>query len=153
MHIFEADYNNPDHVDAILHLLDLYSRDPMGQQKPLSAETCRDLISGLKSIGTAFTFIAQIDHQPAGLINCFTGFSTFKAKPLVNIHDVVVSPEFREQGVGNRLLNAVEQKAREMGCCKLTLEVRDDNRAKNLYERYGFDYGTPAMYFMTMELG
>jgi len=34
---------------------------------------------------------------------------------------------------------AVERKAREKGCCKLTLEVQENNvRARRLYRRAGF---------------
>jgi len=36
-------------------------------------------------------------------------------------------------------------------CCKLTLEVRVDNRARELYERFGFETGDPEMLFMTKE--
>jgi GNAT superfamily N-acetyltransferase len=32
-----------------------------------------------------------------------------------------VLPAFRGKSVGRRLLDAVEAKARELGCCKLTL--------------------------------
>jgi hypothetical protein len=42
----------------------------------------------------------------------------------------------------------VERRARSRGCCKLTLEVQDDNRrARALYESFGFaDFvvGDPA---------
>jgi ribosomal protein S18 acetylase RimI-like enzyme len=44
-----------------------------------------------------------------------------------------------ERGVGRRLLEAVEGKARELGCCKLTLEVMDNNdRGLRAYEAAGF---------------
>jgi ribosomal protein S18 acetylase RimI-like enzyme len=37
------------------------------------------------------------------------------------------------------LLDAVEGKARELGCCKLTLEVMDNNhRALGMYQAAGF---------------
>jgi ribosomal protein S18 acetylase RimI-like enzyme len=37
------------------------------------------------------------------------------------------------------LLRAAEDYARRKGCCKLTLEVQDDNAAaRNLYQRFGF---------------
>jgi ribosomal protein S18 acetylase RimI-like enzyme len=41
--------------------------------------------------------------------------------------------------VGRALLAAAEAGARAEGCCKLTLEVQDDNLpARGLYERVGF---------------
>jgi ribosomal protein S18 acetylase RimI-like enzyme len=67
------------------------------------------------------------------------GFSTFEARPLVNVHDLAVLPEHRGRGVGRALLAGVEQRARARGCCKLTLEVLDTNEtARRLYARFGF---------------
>ena len=48
--------------------------------------------------------------NPVGAAVCFIGFSTFAAKPLINIHDFVVLPAARGKGVGRRLLEAVEKK-------------------------------------------
>jgi ribosomal protein S18 acetylase RimI-like enzyme len=51
----------------------------------------------------------------------------------------VVLSALRGKGVGRRLLEAIEGKARELGCCKLTLEVMDNNhRALRIYEAAGF---------------
>ena len=63
-----------------------------------------------------------------------------KARPLLNIHDLAVLPSYRGRGVGHALLQAAEEHARREGCCKLTLEVRDDNaRARALYRSFGFE--------------
>ena len=70
---------------------------------------------------------------------CFQGISTFQAKRLINIHDLAVLPSWRRQGIGRALLRAVEAHARERDCCKLTLEVQEDNEpARVLYARFGF---------------
>jgi ribosomal protein S18 acetylase RimI-like enzyme len=67
------------------------------------------------------------------------GASTFHARPLLNIHDLAVMPEWRGHGVGTALLGAIEGRALQRSCCKVTLEVQDDNqRARALYERCGF---------------
>jgi predicted N-acetyltransferase YhbS len=75
-----------------------------------------------------------------GIAICFVGFSTFLARPLINIHDLAVLPTYRGQGVGRRLLEQVATKGKALGCCMLTLEVRADNYpAQRLYEAAGFD--------------
>ena len=72
--------------------------------------------------------------------SCFVGFSTFLARPLINIHDLAVLPTHRGQGVGRLLLEHVAAKGTALGCCKLTLEVRADNYpARRLYEAVGFE--------------
>ena len=91
---------------------------------------------------SAFSIFAYIDGAPAGLVNCFEGFSTFACKPLINIHDFVVMPEWRGHGIGRHMMAWLEKFAKERGCCKLTLEVLENNHAaKALYRRCGFaDY-------------
>ena len=70
------------------------------------------------------------------------GFSTFIAKPLINVHDMTVLSDHRGQGIGKALLGAVEAEARRRGACKITLEVLSGNeRAKALYVAHGYrDY-------------
>jgi ribosomal protein S18 acetylase RimI-like enzyme len=75
-----------------------------------------------------------------GLLNAFLGFSTFKAKPLMNIHDIAVQPQWRGQGVGRALLQAIQTHAQRLGCCKLTLEVLSGNhQAQRSYRAFGFE--------------
>lgn len=134
-----ADYADPGHAAAIPMLLDAYARDPMGGGRALSAHVLAALIPGLSGNPQAFTVLAYDAGEPAGLANCFEGFSTFAGKPLVNIHDLVVSPAHRRRGIGAALLDAVDAEARRRGCCKVTLEVLEGNRvARALYERQGF---------------
>ena len=81
------------------------------------------------------------DYQMAAWLMaiCFRGFSTFAARPLLNIHDFVVLDQYRGQGIGRRVMDAVEAAARRLGCCKLTLEVQDNNhRARAVYATFGF---------------
>ena len=69
---------------------------------------------------------------------CFVGFSTFQAKPLLNIHDLAVHPEFQSRGIGSQLLEAAIAFAREHDHCAVTLEVQASNAARRLYARHGF---------------
>jgi len=48
---------------------------------------------------------------------------------------------------------AVEKKAKQKNCFKVTPEVREDNRARGLYERFGFEYGELKMLFMEKKIG
>jgi ribosomal protein S18 acetylase RimI-like enzyme len=100
--------------------------------------------------------LAWLAGRAVGVAVCFTGFSTFTAKPLVNIHDLAVTSGCQGRGVGRRLLEAVEAKALSFGCGKLTLEVREDNTgAQRLYRRLGFGNGGggSATFFLSKRLG
>ncbi|MBD2843153.1 GNAT family N-acetyltransferase [Erythrobacter rubeus] len=140
--IKQVDYADPGDAADLTDLLDYYARDPMGGGEPLSADAKKTLAAKMQDHPTAFSLIAYSDGVPAGLVNCFVGFSTFAAKPLVNIHDVVVKSEFRGRGIGKALFAEIEAIAAEKGACKVTLEVLSGNEpAKALYGSLGYgDY-------------
>ena len=53
--------------------------------------------------------------------------------------NLAVTPQFRRQGVGEALLNALVASLKELGSRCLTLEVRDSNGpARALYAKLGF---------------
>lgn len=134
-----ADYHNLKHQQDLLCLLDQYARDPMGGGEKLKDSVKETLIEQLQQRDFAFTVLAYVDDQPAGIANCFEGFSTFAAKPLINIHDLAVGSEFRGMGISQALLQEVENIGREKGCCKVTLEVLSGNQAAiNSYQKFGF---------------
>lgn len=148
-----ADLADSAHQREIVELLDMYCRDGFGDGKPLSLEARENLIPGMVKHGGARVFLAYEGERAAGLANCFLGFSTFRAQPLINIHDIAVHPDFRGRGVGQALLAAVEEHARELGCCKVTLEVRSDNeRAMASYRRAGYESTQPETWFWAKKL-
>lgn len=129
---------------ALLKLMDVYASDPMGGGLPLPEEVKERLCQDLSNNPGAVSFIAWREGagkpEAIGLINCFLGYSTFKARPLLNIHDIVVLPAYRRQGIGQALLAAAEVEARDRGCCKLTLEILSGNiHAMASYTRFGFE--------------
>jgi GNAT superfamily N-acetyltransferase len=132
--VFEADLLDPDDGEAIVALLDTYS------PTALPADVRKRIVPGLRGHGNAFVLLARDGSGVIGAAICFVGFSTFAGAPLVNLHDLVVHPDHRGRGIGSVLLNTLEARARTLGCCKITLEVRDTNPgAHALYTRQGFD--------------
>lgn len=137
--IHEADFDNPVHCAGIIDVLDSYASDPVGGGEPLGSEVRRRLVPALRSHPGALVLLAFLDARPIGIAVCFLGISTFQARPLLNIHDLAIVPECRGNGMGRALLHAAEAYALRRGCCKLTLEVQEDNqRARALYASFGF---------------
>jgi GNAT superfamily N-acetyltransferase len=139
----------PEHGAALLSLLDHYARDPMGGGQALPEPARRGLIAGLSRRTDYVGWLAFAlpdgsstdDAAPraVGLLNAFEGYSTFAAKPLLNIHDLVVHRDSRGRGIGRALLQAAQDEAAARGCCKLTLEVLSRNEtALAAYRRFGF---------------
>ncbi len=137
--IVDADWDDTEHTDAIVYLLDSYASDPMGGNELLSPYVKDNLINELSKRDTAHVVLAFDEETPVGLMVCFEGFSTFVCKPLLNIHDVIVHKDHRGKGIATAMFAYIEDKARQMGCCKLTLEVLSENKvAQGLYTKCGF---------------
>lgn len=144
-----ANYDNDEDASGIVSLMSHYALDKMGGGQALPDNIKQMLVPELAKVAGAFTVIVLVDGKAAGLINCLMGFSTFKAKPLINIHDVIVLEEFRGLRLSQLMLEKVEEVARERNCCKLTLEVLQGNTlAQNAYLKFGF-----AGYELDPEMG
>ena len=134
-----VDYHNPRDSAALCAMLNVYAQDPMGGGAALAPDAMARLCQDLAQRSFAFSFLAWRGDQAIGLANCFEAYSTFKARCLVNIHDLAVHPSARGMGVGMALLAAVQTQALQRGACKLTLEVLTGNTvAQKSYERFGF---------------
>ncbi|HRX11880.1 MAG TPA: GNAT family N-acetyltransferase [Draconibacterium sp.] len=146
--IQNVNLHNPVHRNHFIKLLNDYIKDPMGNNRPMRKELAPKIISGLKKHARFLGFFVLADDQFAGLANCNINFSTFQAKPIINIHDFVVAPEFRNLGAGEYLLDAILKYASSNGFCRVNLEVREDNlAAKSLYKKMGFSDCVPKMLF------
>ena len=137
--VVEADLATPAHAAALIGLLDAYAQDPMGGGRPLSQFVRANLARELQQRPGGTVLLAYAGAAPVGLTICMAGFSTFACQPLLNVHDIVVLPGHRCQGIARRMLERAEQIARRQGCCKLTLEVLEGNRgAQTVYSAAGF---------------
>ena len=138
-----VNYQDPTDRAALRAMLNSYAQDPMGGSTPIAPEPLARLCDDLATKPFAFSFLAwqrtAEGEQAVGLANCFEGYSTFKAQPLINIHDLAVHPSARSQGVGQALMYAVECEGKARNACKITLEVLSGNAlALKSYARFGF---------------
>ncbi len=144
-----CDFFNSEHRQNLVELIHHYMNDPMGNVQP-STHHAKDLIGGLSSTPSAFVLYIKKNLIYIGLATCFINFSTFYAKPYINIHDVIIRKEYRGYGYGKLLLQKIIDLAQERGYCKVTLEVREDNIiAQKLYRQLGFSPTNPPMLFWT----
>lgn len=135
----QADYADPADAAALVRLLNAYASEPAGGGEPLSDHVQSNLVRELAARPQAFSILAFDRAVPVGLVNCIEGFSTFKCKPLVNVHDVVVLASHRGRGIAEAMLAEAERLARQRGAVKMTLEVLAGNLpACRLYHRVGY---------------
>ncbi|ELT94863.1 hypothetical protein CAPTEDRAFT_205365 [Capitella teleta] len=92
-------------------------------------------------------------RDPASTTNSFTGIGccgTIRLAALgimtnetvprgsCYVDHICVSSEFRGKGIGKLLLEKADNEALAHGCNKIYLFVASENRAKHLYERFGY---------------
>ncbi len=146
--LLNVDLHNELHTRQLIKLLNDYMNDPMGNNAPTDESLAPQIIAGLQSYPGYLGFFVLSGDQFAGLANCNQNFSTFKAKPILNIHDFIVAPEFRTIGAGHFLMNGILNYASKNEYCRVNLEVREDNHAaKSLYRKMGFSECEPRMHF------
>ena len=131
---------------AILALLRAFAQEPVSGGRDLPADVQARLLDGLRRHPVSRNWLAWDDSaSPPSAIGCAIcqiGFSTFLAKPTLNLHDLFVLPSHRDRGVGLMLMNALHEAAKRLGCGKVTLEVNHTNEAgQRFYRRLGYGDG------------
>ncbi len=143
-----CDFSNPAHLNLLVELHGEYMADPMGDHPAHSKIEQLRLVDALNNREGVTVLFACDGERGVAMAICFELFSTFHITPYLYIHDVIVSGEYRNRGVGRALIERLTKISRERGYCKLTLEVRCDNpSAQRLYRNSGFTPCTPDMYF------
>lgn len=76
--------------------------------------------------------------EVVGYAVVFETYSTFRARPVLYLEDVYVTPEARGAGAGRALMAHLAREALRRGCPRLAWVVLDWNRdAQAFYERLG----------------
>jgi ribosomal protein S18 acetylase RimI-like enzyme len=146
--IIPCDLENPVHCKALVSLMNEYISDRMGDGIPYTEEQKVKLVEGLRNHPSKLIFLARVADHFVGLTNCFVNFATFTVMPFINIHDVIVTRDWRNKGLGRKMIEKVIEKGTELGCSKVTLEVREDNyNAKYLYDSLGFHDAKPRQFY------
>lgn len=148
VNIHECDFSDAEDLKAVGTLMNAYIEDKFGGGNPLDKSQQLRLVDALNKHPKAIMLLAEIDNVRCGMIVAFENFSTFSVNPMINIHDVIVLKEYRGKGVARNLMASVEKIAKERQCCRITLEVREDNTvAQHLYKSMGFGDTEPPMHY------
>lgn len=79
--------------------------------------------------------VVEIDERIVGFALFYTNYSTWKGKCLY-LEDFFVLPEFRRDGIGSKLFDAVVQVAHERGVRRMDWQVLEWNEpALNFYRK------------------
>ena len=90
----------------------------------------------------SFVFVAKEKKRLIGFVTFCVRKVVRYSKPIMEIDEMYVSPDFRRKGVGKSLLKLAEKKAKELGCRKMFLESHEDRKgAHKFYASMGYKKG------------
>jgi ribosomal protein S18 acetylase RimI-like enzyme len=131
----------PHEVDAVARLL-IGFRDWYGRDDPPD-DTFREGVRRL--IGredTEYLLAAAGEGEPGGVCQLRYRWGVWMDAEDCWLEDLFVREEDRRAGLGEALVAAAVERARERGCGRVELDVSQSNRsAWALYERVGFSAG------------
>ena len=121
-----ADFQVPERRNPI----DLWQSD---------AQLLGEVVAGSATMTFADVIVDTAD-RPHGLVLITLRDELMSHAPSAHLEAIVVSPEKRGKGLGQRLLQHAEEAAARRGARSLSLHVFSNNlRARGLYDQAGYD--------------
>ena len=124
-------------IPAILSLMEEFARFVnLTEYLQVTEEKLAEVMSGddpfLKSL------IAFDAETPVGYAFWYHTFASFRGQKSVYLEDIFIVDEFRQSGIGERILKEIARIGRRSGACRMDLEVLEWNiPAVNFYKKHG----------------
>lgn len=124
----QIDRGSSDDLDAVMAVMESAFGKRFGEA------WTRSQLAGILPMGGVHLMLARdSEGQPA------VGFSLYRTvADEAELLLLAVSPTCRRRGIGQRLLGAFLERARNDGVTRVHLEVRDGNPAVTMYRNVGF---------------
>lgn len=95
---------------------------------------------------TTYLYVAEGDQKLLGFASFSTRFVVRYPKHIMQLDELFVSEEYRKHGVGGRLIEVMEEKARDLDCAGIYIESSVERKtAHKFYEEQG--YKNSGFYF------
>jgi GNAT superfamily N-acetyltransferase len=125
-----------DDADAVAVLFDAYRRF---YEQPADLDGARRFVQARLRAGDSVVFVAERTGQLLGFTQLYPSFSSASMNRVWILNDLFVAPEHRRGGVGQALVKAAEDFARDGGSKGLVLATQKTNTdAKKVYEARGW---------------
>ena len=123
-------------LDAVVTLFDGY-RQFYGQAS--DGVVARHFLQARFEHGQSVVLLAESQGQAVGFAQLYPSFSSVSMARVFVLNDLFVSPAARRLGVGEALLTAAAEHARQLGAVRLSLNTDVQNLpAQALYESMGW---------------
>ena len=133
MKIIRAAVNN---IDEVTPLFDAYRQFYEQPGDPNSSEYLHARLVNNES--TIFLAYAD-DHRPAGFTQLYPSFCSVEMIKIFVLYDLYVSPENRNQGIAQALLEKAKLEAQACNVERIDLQTAQTNiNAQRLYKNFGY---------------
>lgn len=90
-----------------------------------------------------FIFVAEEQNKLIGFATSSIRNVVRYPKPIAELDELFVHPEYRKHGMGRKLMEIIEEKAKEQNCYLMYIESHYDHKAAHhFYESLGYkNYG------------
>lgn len=92
-------------------------------------------------------YTAYSNEKAVGFTQLYLLWSSVSIKPMYILNDLYVDANYRNQGIGEALINRAKQLCITENNKGLAIQTAFDNPAQHLYERLGFKKDTDLQFF------
>jgi ribosomal protein S18 acetylase RimI-like enzyme len=132
---------------------DLFDRYRMFYQQPSDPVLARDYILSRLENNESVIFVALVEGTPVGFTQLYPCYSSIRASKNWILNDLYVDRVYRKLKIGEALVHAAMEFARQEGAAFMELETARDNFiAQGLYEKLGFTRQQSANGFYTYRI-
>jgi GNAT superfamily N-acetyltransferase len=124
-----------DNLEQIIPLFDQYR---IFYNRPSDEKGARKFLEARFDNSESIIFIALINEHAVGFVQLYPTFSSVSMQCSFILNDLFVIPSFRQQQIGEALLECAKQHCKEQNHKGLALETTVDNPAQKLYEKLGW---------------
>ena len=133
-------------LEVLVPLFDAYRVFYKQKSNPKDA---RQFLNTLLEQESSVIYIAYINNKAVGFTQLFPLFSSVSMQPMYLLNDLYVDSNYRNQGIGEALINKAKQLCKDESQKGLAIQTAFDNPAQHLYKRLGFVKDTDLQFFWT----
>ena len=123
-------------IEEVSNLFNLY-RQFYGKES--NSELAKDFLKERFKYNQSIVFVAQIELKIVGFAQIYTTFSSLSVSTCYILNDLFVLEEYRNSGIGRKLIKKVEEYSKYLGASSVRLSTAWDNyMAQKLYESRGW---------------
>jgi ribosomal protein S18 acetylase RimI-like enzyme len=124
--------------DSLEQIIPLFDQYRMFYNRPSDEKGAREFLEARFDNSESTIFIALVNEQAVGFVQLYPTFSSVSMQRFFILNDLYVNTSFRQQRIGEALLERAKKFCKEQNHKGLALETAVDNPAQKLYEKLGW---------------